>query len=365
MANFRTISPSFWSDPFVEELTPSEKLLYIYLFSNEHVSNIGVTEASIRKVAFETGVDVPGVSAFLRRLSSLGKVVQDEGLILAVNFIRNQTKFGKDKISDKLVANLQRLFDELNSATIRYTLWKRYPDVFSHVSELEIPYPDGIDTPFEGMDTLSKGYRQDFSATDTLGINRKGESSKGKEERGNIYSASGDAPRAQAEPQPAHSLSPKPKPRPVLEGRRLESFEQFWDAYGYKKGRGGAEKAWAAIPTLTDALVKQICEAARKEAAQRPALEASGRTPKWAQGWLNERRWEDDYDTTPVQPQSRPAFQQGGQQKTWDEIRDEKMKQDCLKGMYDYMETMGIAHEENENADERPCDHWTAEVVDE
>ena len=179
------------------------------------------------------------------------------------------------------------------------------------------------------------------------------------------FSASGDAPRAQAEPQPAQNPAPKPKPRPVLEGKRLESFEQFWDAYGYKKGRGGAEKAWAAIPTLTDALVKQICEAARKEAAQRPALEASGRTPKWAQGWLSERRWEDDYDTPSVQPQTRPAFQQGGQPRTWDEIRDEKMKQDCLKGMYDYMETMGIAHEENENADERPCDHWTAEVVDE
>ena len=142
-------------------------------------------------------------------------------------------------------------------------------------------------------------------------------------------------------------------------------FNQFWEAYGLKKGRGGAEKAWAAIPTLTDSLVDKICEAARKEAAQRPALEAQGRTPKWAQGWLSERRWEDDYDIPPVQPQSRPAFQQGGQPRTWDEIRDEKMKQDCLKGMYDYMETMGIAHEENENADERPCDQWTAEVVDE
>ena len=153
------------------------------------------------------------------------------------------------------------------------------------------------------------------------------------------------------------------KPRPVLEGKRLESFESFWDAFAYKKGRGGAEKAWAAIPTLTDSLVDRICEAARKEAAQRPALEAQGRTPKWAQGWLSERRWEDDYDTAPVQPQARPAFQPQGQQKTWAEISDEKMKQDCLKGMYDYMDMMGIPHEENENADEQPRDQWTAEVI--
>lgn len=178
-------------------------------------------------------------------------------------------------------------------------------------------------------------------------------------DRENTYSASSDAPCA-------HDSTQKPasKPRPVLEGRRLESFNKFWEAYGLKKGRGGAEKAWAAIPTLTDSLVDKICEAARKEAAQRPALEAQGRTPKWAQGWLSERRWEDDYDTAPVQPQARPAFQQG-QQKTWAEINDEKMKQDCLKGMYKYMDLMGIPQEENNDADEQPRDQWTAEVVDE
>ena len=77
-------------------------------------------------------------------------------------------------------------------------------------------------------------------------------------------------------------------------------FIQFWDAFGYKKGKGGAEKAWNAIPHKTDALIEKILDAARKEAAQRPALIQSGRTPKMAQGWLNEKRWEDEYDTPSV-----------------------------------------------------------------
>jgi hypothetical protein len=164
----------------------------------------------------------------------------------------------------------------------------------------------------------------------------------------NTNSASGDAPRAQAR-----------KPRPVLEGKRLESFERFWNAFGYKKGRGGAEKAWAAIPTLTDALVEQICEAARKEAAQRPALEAQGRTPKWAQGWLNERRWEDDYDSAPVQPQARPAYQPQGQQKTWDEIRDERNRQACLNVLNELYPDQGFAQEE-----ENEPEHCTAEILE-
>lgn len=163
----------------------------------------------------------------------------------------------------------------------------------------------------------------------------------------NANSASGDAPRTQ---------KPAPKPKAVLEGKRLESFERFWNAFGYKKGRGGAERAWAAIPTLTDALVEQICEAARKEAAQRPALEAQGRTPKWAQGWLSERRWEDDYEAT--QPQARPAFQPQGQQKTWDEIRDERNRQACLN----VLNELGEGFMPQEESYEPEPEHWTAEV---
>jgi hypothetical protein len=165
----------------------------------------------------------------------------------------------------------------------------------------------------------------------------------------NTNCASGDAPRAQAR-----------KPRPVLEGKRLESFERFWNAFGYKKGRGGAEKAWAAIPTLTDALVEQICEAARKEATQRPALEAQGRTPKWAQGWLNERRWEDDYEATQPQPQARPAYQPQGQQKTWDEIRDERNRQACLNVLNELYPEQGFAPQEEEYEPE----HCTAEILE-
>jgi hypothetical protein len=143
----------------------------------------------------------------------------------------------------------------------------------------------------------------------------------------------------------------------VLEGKRLESFERFWNAFGYKKGRGGAEKAWAAIPTLTDSLVEQICEAARKEAAQRPALEAQGRTPKWAQGWLNERRWEDDYEAT--QPQAHPAYQPQGQQKSWDQIRYENNLQAARAACAQIeAEELGLAQQEESYESEK----WTAEV---
>lgn len=161
--------------------------------------------------------------------------------------------------------------------------------------------------------------------------------------------------------------APKAKRVSVLSGKRLETFEQFWDAYDYKHGRGGAEKAWAAIPTLTDGLVEKICDAARKEAERRPAWVAKGMTPKMAQGWLNERRWEDDYDTPQPQPAQgrRPYVPQGQQGQyagmTWGEIRNEKNKQACRNAVREYLAEKGIEMEEEEY--EQPDDeHWTVTV---
>lgn len=160
---------------------------------------------------------------------------------------------------------------------------------------------------------------------------------------------------------PGPAPKPAPKPKAILEGKRLESFNRFWKAYGWPKGKGGAEKAWAAIPELTDALVDRICEAATKEAAQRPALQARGLTPKWAQGWLNERRWEDDYEAT--QPQAMPrqgSLFDAGQPKSWDQIRYENNLQ-AARAAYEQIkaEEQGFDAQEEEYEPER----WNAEVV--
>jgi len=166
----------------------------------------------------------------------------------------------------------------------------------------------------------------------------------------NTCSPAGDGQRTQT--------APKPKRNSVLSGKRLETFEQFWDAFDHKHGRGGAEKAWAAIPTLTDGLVEKICDAARKEAARRPAWVARGMTPKMAQGWLSERRWEDDYS----QPAQTPAYRgqpQSGM--TWADIRTEKNKQACQNGLKKYLEEQGLSTEEE--FEQRPYEEeWTVTV---
>jgi len=50
VAEYRTMRVSFWDDPYIESLQPLDKLLYIYLFTNPHVNNLGILDISHKKL---------------------------------------------------------------------------------------------------------------------------------------------------------------------------------------------------------------------------------------------------------------------------------------------------------------------------
>ena len=101
-------------------------------------------------------------------------------------------------------------------------------------------------------------------------------------------SASGDA-------EPSEYITKKKR---KLTGKRLTTFEIFWERFGYKKGKAEAADAWLDIPSLTDTLCETINTAADAECSARPQMISDGHTPKMAQGWISGRRWEDE----PYQP---------------------------------------------------------------
>lgn len=178
----------------------------------------------------------------------------------------------------------------------------------------------------------------------------------------NTNSASGDAPCTHDSTQ-----KPAPKPKATLEGRSLELFNEFWEAFDFKQSRKQAEKAWADIPGMTEELAAKICEAARREAALRPQYTARGRTPKYPQGWLNDRRWEDDYDQREAMESQQAKQKQGslfaqtqaGQPKTWDQVRYENNLQAARAACAQIeAEELGLAQQE-EPYEPEP---WTAEV---
>jgi len=78
-----------------------------------------------------------------------------------------------------------------------------------------------------------------------------------------------------------------PLETPVFDRPPGDRFEEFWAVYPVKAGKRDAEKAW-----------KKLTDDERESAIQKASLYAKAMVGhdavKWAQGWLNGRRWEDD-----------------------------------------------------------------------
>lgn len=84
------------------------------------------------------------------------------------------------------------------------------------------------------------------------------------------------------------------KKKKKLKAEVLESFNRFWKAFAYSHGKAEAADAWLSV--YSPGMVEPAVNAAIFEAQSRPEQIAKGKTPKWAQGWLTGRRWEDGAD---------------------------------------------------------------------
>ena len=90
MAKQRYIKTSFWSDVYIEELNPIDKLLYMYLLTNDHTNLIGIYEITLRRIAYETGIDSEMVRKILSKFQDDDKIYYFEWRVLIKNFIKNQ-----------------------------------------------------------------------------------------------------------------------------------------------------------------------------------------------------------------------------------------------------------------------------------
>lgn len=70
---------------------------------------------------------------------------------------------------------------------------------------------------------------------------------------------------------------------------KAPTFEEFWNAYGLKRDRIAAERAWNKLNA------KDKRAAIAGIAAYKQDCEQRGISRMYGQGYLNHRRWEDDF----------------------------------------------------------------------
>lgn len=84
----RYINTKLWNDTYVAKLDPIEKLLFVYLLTNEHTNISGVYELPFKIMAVETGIDESMFKKILPRLKE--KIRYIEGIVVIKNFIKHQ-----------------------------------------------------------------------------------------------------------------------------------------------------------------------------------------------------------------------------------------------------------------------------------
>lgn len=91
MAKLRSVNTHFWDDTYVVNLDPIEKLLFLYFLTNPLANISGAYEISLRRIAFDTGIDSEMILKILARFEQSDKMIYRDGWVFIVNFIKNQS----------------------------------------------------------------------------------------------------------------------------------------------------------------------------------------------------------------------------------------------------------------------------------
>jgi len=91
MAKLRSVNTKFWDDNWIVSLNPDEKLLFLYLLTNPLTNISGCYEISLRRIAFDTGLEEQQITSSFEHFTRDNKILYRDGWLLILNFIKNQS----------------------------------------------------------------------------------------------------------------------------------------------------------------------------------------------------------------------------------------------------------------------------------
>ena len=90
---------------------PIEKLLFLYLLTNQETNILGIYEISIELIAFDTGIDKDMIIKILTRFKEENKIKYENGFIAIKNFTKHQAD--NPKINQGIISLLRQTPKEL------------------------------------------------------------------------------------------------------------------------------------------------------------------------------------------------------------------------------------------------------------
>lgn len=168
------VKDEFWTDPYIEELDPSEKLLFLYLLTNPLCNCAGIFEINNRRIAYETGFDKDMVDKIIGRFIKDGKIIREKDWIIIINFVKNQSN------NPSILQGVQRILDSLPPACIQALTASPQPRGYYTLLNLTIPYSN------EYAKKKVKNSISDLIDSDQVSYGEKGITGKPRPVRVNI-----------------------------------------------------------------------------------------------------------------------------------------------------------------------------------
>lgn len=86
----RIIHTKFWVDSYIQKLKPTEKLLFVFLLSNEHVNMVGAYEMNTGYMQYCTGINASDIETSLQKFQQDNKIIFLDDYVILLNHLKYQ-----------------------------------------------------------------------------------------------------------------------------------------------------------------------------------------------------------------------------------------------------------------------------------
>jgi hypothetical protein len=256
------LNTCIWKDPWYRKLPLKAKILFLFLWTNDHKNIACMYEIDIETIGFYTGLSRKDIVDTLSMLYPKVKYDSGKGLVWVVNFVRHQF-MRKQSVSPKIKKAIENCLSQLNGHFFIGEFLKEYQC-------LNIDYPYSIDT-LSGEYPYSPG---------------------GGEGKGNNIINNQEV-----------SITP-----PIVPPKNDEDdFDRFWTVYPRKKSKGQALTTWKKLKKekrLPD--IEIILTAIERLKLSHDWQKEGGGFIPYPSSWLNAMGWLDECEVDIKQPEVIP-----------------------------------------------------------
>lgn len=135
MARYRPIHVKIWSDPDFENYTKDQKLIFLYLITNEHTTESGIYPVTPKTISQRTDIQMAAVEKAFQVGFKNVTYDQETGCVFIHNFIRYKSG-GRPDLLEKSI--------QQDAKTTQTPLWALFITLYPEYDLTAIPYLNSI-----------------------------------------------------------------------------------------------------------------------------------------------------------------------------------------------------------------------------